>query len=463
MTVKLNAADLSFILRQIKISEAHSSGTALTDIWVDANGNVVPANTPGAVPALSDPHVPYGLRTVDGSLNNLVEGRETWGAADQPMPRLFDPNWRNDADGDQMPLGPPGGPLVTNNDYGVIGTATPGVNGGHSANVADADPRIISNLVVDQSISNPAAVEAWFANDAAIAAFHVRYGEDAIPVRPGDASAGTGSNIAIDNLDLASLPNIAPDDGISAPFNAWMTFFGQFFDHGLDLISKGDNGTVYIPLQSDDPLVLGADGIAGINPVSGLNDDLPYHLRFMAMTRSTPTAGPGADGVLGTADDTEHEGNNTTTPFVDQNQTYTSHASHQVFLRDYKMVDGEPVATGKLLDGENGGLPTWADVKKQALEKLGIQMSDIDVLNVPLLRTDPYGEFIRDDNGFAQVVVGLGPDGIPNTADDIVVSGTPENPVVLSSLNGGLGPVRTAHAFLDDIAHLAAPGGGKTA
>ncbi len=456
MTVKLNAADLSFILRQIKISEAHSSGTALTDIWVDANGNVVPANTPGAVPALSDPHVPYGLRTVDGTLNNLVEGRETWGASDQPMPRLFDPNWRNDADGDMMPLGPPGGPRVTNNDYGVIGGPSAG-NGGHSANVADADPRIISNLVVDQSISNPAAVAAWFANDAAIAAFHVRHGEDAIPVAPGDPTAGTGNRIAIDNIDLATLPNIAPDDGISAPFNAWMTFFGQFFDHGLDLISKGENGTVYIPLQSDDPLVLGADGVLGTP------DDLPNHLRFMALTRATPTAGPGVDGVLGTADDTEHEGNNVTTAFVDQNQTYTSHASHQVFLREYKMGPDGPIATGKLLDGETGGLPTWADVKKQALEKLGIQLSDVDVLNVPLLRTDPYGEFIRDENGFAQVVVGLGPDGIPNTADDIVVSGTPESPVVLSTLNGGLGPVRTAHAFLDDIAHAATPGGGKVA
>ena len=45
------------------------------------------------------------------------------------------------------------------------------------------------------------------------------------------------------------IPNVAPDEGLSAPFNSWMTFFGQFFDHGLDLITKGGNGTVYIPLQ----------------------------------------------------------------------------------------------------------------------------------------------------------------------------------------------------------------------
>ena len=55
----------------------------------------------------------------------------------------------------------------------------------------------------------------------------------------------------------------------------------------------------------------------------------------MAVTRATNSAvSPGADGILGTADDV-HLHNNETTPFVDQNQTYTSHASHQVFLREY--------------------------------------------------------------------------------------------------------------------------------
>ena len=41
MTVKLNVADLDFILRQIKISEAHAAGTPLSEIWVDADGNVI--------------------------------------------------------------------------------------------------------------------------------------------------------------------------------------------------------------------------------------------------------------------------------------------------------------------------------------------------------------------------------------------------------------------------------------
>ena len=51
-----------------------------------------------------------------------------------------------------------------------------------------------------------------------------------------------------------SIPNVAPDVGLSAPFNSMFTFFGQFFDHGLDLVNKGGSGTVFVPLQPDDPL-----------------------------------------------------------------------------------------------------------------------------------------------------------------------------------------------------------------
>lgn len=428
----LNQADLAFILRQIKVAEAHAAGTALTSIYVDAAGNVVPQGTPGAVLAIPDPHVPVGLRTVDGSYNNVVPGRELWGSADQPMPRLLDGSFRNDADGDAFdPDGPGPAPTLLNGNY-----AGPG-------SIVDADPRTISNLIADMSINNPAAVSAWFANPLAVAAWEEAH-PGMTPVAPG-AVAGP-NELAITNADLASIPNIAPDEGLSAPFNAWMTFFGQFFDHGLDLISKGGNGTVYIPLQADDPLVtVGPDGVAGNG------DEVPVSQQFMVLTRSTDVngAGPG------------NEARNTTTPFVDQNQTYTSHASHQVFLREYATSpDGRTVATGHLLDGANGGLPTWADIKEQAREMLGIALEDRDVLNIPLIRTDAYGEFIPDPvTGYAQVILGIGADGIPNTADDIVASGTPSSPVnTFTATSGALvGAVRIGHAFLDDIADSAAP------
>ena len=48
----------------------------------------------------------------------------------------------------------------------------------------------------------------------------------------------------LDDRPVFFIPNVAPDEGLSAPFNSWFTFFGQFFDHGLDLVNKGGNGTV---------------------------------------------------------------------------------------------------------------------------------------------------------------------------------------------------------------------------
>ena len=87
----------------------------------------------------------------------------------------------------------------------------------------------------------------------------------------------------------------------------------------------------------------------------------------MVLTRGTIMNAP--DGVRNAP--------NTDTPFVDQSQTYTSHSSHQVFLRQY--VDnsaGRPVATGKFLSTPDGeGLATWAMIKAQASDRPGSSSS----------------------------------------------------------------------------------------
>ncbi|MCY1280973.1 hypothetical protein D9M70_297690 [compost metagenome] len=391
--VHIIRSDLQFILDQIKVAERHAAGENLLDI--------VP-NSRGA----------FGLRTVDGSFNNLVPGQEHFGAADQPFPPLVDPVFRDDQDGDTIDLGPGG--VVTNTDYGAPGS------------VADADPRTISNLIVDQTITNPAAVQAYV-----------------------DAGLGTldpnGVLLDLNGVPIPAgqplfIPNTAPDEGLSAGFNSWFTLFGQFFDHGLDLVTKGNNGFVFVPLQPDDPLY-----------VEGGTSN------FMILTRASTDA-PGQDGVLGTADDIIGGGPlNTTTPFVDQNQTYTSHASHQVFLREYEfsvdsngdnVPDSMPVATGRMLDGV-AGLPTWAEVKAQAAQMLGIQLTDGNIGNVPLLATDLYGKFIPGPNGFAQIVT--------------LVDG---EIVLVEGVAGGLAipgnALFTGHAFLDDIAHAANPFNSQT-
>ncbi|HEY3885072.1 MAG TPA: peroxidase family protein, partial [Vicinamibacterales bacterium] len=378
--------------------------------------------------------VPWGLRTVDGTLNNLVPGQSGFGAADNSFPRLTDPVF--------LPA-----------EAGTSYDQTTGL-------VIDSQPRVISNLIVDQTANNPAAYATAYdpgADGVLHTADDVLKPGAHIVTSPGlDGQFGTA-----DDRDVFLFDNVSPDVGLAAPFNPWFTFFGQFFDHGLDLVTKGNNGTIFIPLNPDDPLVAGADG------VFGTPDDLPPQLRFMVETRATMEPGP--DGVLGTADDI-HENENTTTPFVDQNQTYSSHPSHQVFLRAYAIgSDGEPHATGKLIENRAlgadghfgtaddtpiGGMATWAVVKAQARDILGINLTDKDFDNVPLLATDAYGNFIKGANGLPQVVMQTaGGDGIFGTADDgtTLVEGNRSAPIDLTHA------VRTGHQFLIDVAHNAVP------
>ena len=54
------------------------------------------------------------------------------------------------------------------------------------------------------------------------------------------------------------IPNVTTDVGLSPPYNSMFTFFGQFFDHGVDQTVKS-GGTVFVPLKADDPLI-GPDG-----------------------------------------------------------------------------------------------------------------------------------------------------------------------------------------------------------
>ena len=364
--------DLDFILKQIKYAERHAAGEDLTDILPNAS-------------------VPWGLRTVDGSFNNLIPGQENFGAADQEFP------------------------------VAVPGRNFPDAQGGTSydsaATVQDSTPRLISHLITNQSVENPAAVAA--------------------------AAAEEGVNIGPDiaNADQFFIPNTAPDEGLSAPTNAFMTFFGQFFDHGLDLVNKGGNGIVMIPLQPDDPLF----------------DPNSLNTNFMALPRATRNPGP--DMLLGTDDDTFI---NATTPHVDQQQTYASHASAQILLRHYEVnaVSGMLENSGHLMNGfgldgildttDDGGMATWDAAQLQAEQKFGIILDDQDGNNIPMILSDPYGKFIRGPvSGLPQLVTAIDAiTGIPT-----LVEGNLAAPVDATQA------LRVNHSFFLDVAHSSNPGG----
>jgi hypothetical protein len=387
-----NRSDLEFIMNQIHMAEQ------------------------GQAP--DSPHLAFGLREVAGTNNNTVPGNGAFGSSDVPFSRETTPVFQS-ADG---------------------GTSYAQSNG----LVRDADPRIISNLITDQSQANAAAVEA---RNAALGALGDGY-------LPSGFLGGTNTNTPSATAADGSLyiPNVTPDAGLSAPFNTWFTLFGQFFDHGLDLVTKGGSGIVFIPLKADDPLItLGPDGVAGTG-----DEVTDSSKQFMVLTRATNQAG--ADGLLGTADDILTSGTNTITPFVDQSQTYSSHPSHQVFLREY--IDTNPGpglslhTTGKMLNHTNpdGSLhmATWADLKANA-RTLGILLTDQDVNNVPLLATDAFGNFIAGANGFAQVVV-LKVDGTTKLVEGTAAGLNIHNTALL----GGQA-VGTGIAFINDKAHFADP------
>ena len=108
MAVKFTVLDLNYILTQIKMAEA---------------------GQPPVNPLLS-----FGLRTVSGTGNNLVPGQTNFGSTDQTFPTITDPLFQK-AQG--------------NTSY----ASTSGL-------VTDAQPRMISNLISDQTTANPAAIAA---------------------------------------------------------------------------------------------------------------------------------------------------------------------------------------------------------------------------------------------------------------------------------------------------------------
>jgi Ca2+-binding RTX toxin-like protein len=432
----VNEADLRFILTQIQISEAHAAkeagDTCVADSW-SVETCVLPATTPlvlttdpNAVPLITDiasPELPEGLRQLDGRNNALVTkdgagafsvwngieylpeteslpiGKSAMGSADQPFTRMTQPMWRdvNSCPDFRTFCTAPGSPLG-NSNYSDRSQAL----------LTDSQIRIISNLVNDQSANNPAAAFAA--------------GPDASPT---GGATGDGSYL---------IPNVADP---MAPYNGIFALFGQFFDHGLDLVGKQKGKYVVMPLPKDDPLYSTAPGA----------------MNFMLLNRtdlSNSTAGI-----------------NSTSPWIDQNQTYGSHPSKNVFMRDYacftdaasttavacEVGTSAPVSTGELLHSAIAhNISNWTEVKTNARQKLGIELSDYDVTNVPLLVTDEFGRFIKGPNGYPVVAM----------KDGSFQEGNPANPVKTADFSqASIANVdlvlRTGHAFLDDIAHGADP------
>ncbi|MEI6404786.1 MAG: peroxidase family protein [Actinomycetes bacterium] len=406
----------------------------------------------------------YGVRNVDGSCNNITNilARSTtkagtaynqvvdaadsagWGAGDQNFIRL----------GKQAVAANYAG-LALNDTLSPTQIAYQDA----SSFIVDPTPRLISNLISDQTDNNPAAVAA--ADQSAAILYGAPTGSSEVAV---NATTGRVSQVQ-------SIPNVTPDYNVSAGYNSWFTLFGQFFDHGLDLVPKGGSN-VYIPLDQNDPVYV----------------DSQYSPNYMVLTRA---ADPNNSG----------DSLNITTPYIDQSQTYGSHASTNFFMREYRFdgTNGAPSPTGRLVEGSdqayttlagnvkmpsawvsgglirtdavagstltdptgandttNHGLAQWKDMKAQA-RLLGLKLTDFDVNDVPVIATDAFGNFVADPaTGFPMVLM-------TNGSHFVWASGNPTNPIVIGgdTLSGisGYHAVSSGHAFINDTMSTAVPFG----
>jgi hypothetical protein len=116
--------------------------------------------------------LPWGLRTVDGSFNNLIPGQEDFGGADLESPVLGERDFP-----------------IAQNGTSYLSAQT----------VQDSTPRLISHLIVIQYSDNPAAVAASIA----------------------EGGANIGPDIT--GVDQFFILNTGPDAAVSAPTNAFMT------------------------------------------------------------------------------------------------------------------------------------------------------------------------------------------------------------------------------------------------
>ncbi|HEY5421241.1 MAG TPA: hypothetical protein VIL10_10930, partial [Marmoricola sp.] len=251
----VTATDLSFILKQIQIAERHTrtlSAAEPCSTMIGTGDNQIPS-----------PLVSKGLRTVDGSCNNLQPGQETFGAADQLFPRIASKSFR-DAEDVPPGFGPAGSTSYTQK----------------TGNVFDSEPRVVSNLIVDQTSTNPAAKAA--------AGIPVRtQGNEGVTPCTTDPEPSADPPVLADPPDCTPtgqtlfIPNVTTDVGLSPPYNSLFTLFGQFFDHGVDQTVKG-GGTVFVPLKADDPLIT-----VGPDHKAGTGDEVTDpRQQFMVLTRA---------------------------------------------------------------------------------------------------------------------------------------------------------------------------------
>jgi len=326
--------DLKYLLQQNAITQAYVDG---------ANANILR-------------QVPFTISPPDVGFSHPATRQDKSATTDHSFQRLFNPTYKTEYVGTGSVIDPPSGmnsnqtasilskvevnkapePIIlaskktsADDDDDDVGGGEDDVGGDGAFSLTASDVANLKNLVngreggEDNDALGIRDLEGTGNNRA-----HLDYGSADQPfIRLTDAHYGA-YNETTHNRDINPLfsgldPRAISDalgtqeaelSGNAAGVNSLFTAFGQYFDHGLDFLGKGGNGTIQIgaPGSAPNPADLTRGTVDSIDA-----NGIPQHL-------------------------------NKTSPFADQNQTYGSNELVGQFLRE---GDGLGGFTGKLLEG----------------------------------------------------------------------------------------------------------------
>lgn len=275
--------------------------------------------------------VPFAISSQDVRFSNLITRQDISGTTDHSFQRVFDPLFK------KVEVNKAAEPILLaskkssgdDDDDDDVGGGEDDVAGDGAFPLTASDVANLKNLVngreggEDNDALGIRDLEGTGNNRT-----HLDYGSADQPfIRLTEAHYGA-YNETTHNRDInplfSGLDPRAISDALgtqeanlssnAAGVNSLFTAFGQYFDHGLDFLAKGGNGTIQIgaPGSVPNPADLTRGTVDSIDA-----NGIPQHL-------------------------------NKTSPFADQNQTYGSNELVGQFLRE---GDGLGGFTGKLLEG----------------------------------------------------------------------------------------------------------------
>ena len=351
------------------------SPTGFHELGLFGSFDPLAVNGPDGLPIYAGARDAAGFRILEGFFNNLTGSQGSpdawmWGSVNEPFPRLTSAQYNNYV---HQALD---NAALTNKAFQSYMDAHPALPDAQAdstalyadpgKSVVDYTPRMISQTISSSYMDHGEGVadSAMARVGAPTDTFH-----ETITYADGHTAQVTETVIRNEN----TLPGDPSTSGI-------FTLFGQFFDHGLDFIDKGGQGSkIVIALEPSDPLYR-APGTNGANDPGNLTITISratpdgytvtdLHGRALSIAgadgvwgTNDDVKGAGTDGLYGTADDvhgamtqpkaatyTDH-----TSPYIDQSQTYGSDEQITMLLRKWEadpLHAGQFRAAAEMFDG----------------------------------------------------------------------------------------------------------------